>query len=275
MSKVTAYNNKPYPLVYLYTSEPSQDENQVRKLNKGVFLITGLFIIVCIILSGIAFHFYKTSSDLAQELSQGFEVKSKLVVLKLSKITILPSNENPNVDIVTDLKKFASYEFSNDLRLGDYIITYPTSSKVFAYRESSNMLLGIEAMQKVKAVAGVEDETKLIADVNSMSSSISIQNTSVQEEILNIKILNGSKTIGLGTTFQRKLQSDAVSGIKITTVEPATTDNYKSNKIVILKPRALKVGDMLTEKYSLEPIELPESEVVSEDIDILIIIGSK
>jgi len=273
MSKVTAYNNKPYPLVYLYTSETS--ENGEPRLNKLNLVIISLFVVLCLLLSGVALYFYKSYQDVSYELSQGFEGRSKIIVSKLSKITIVPKEGIAKVDIVTDIQDFQHLEFSKELKVGDYIVSYQSPSKVYAFRESSNMLIGIDTRSISKSVAGVEDE-KVAPKIDSTKSiSTATASAKAPAEMLNIKILNGTKTVGVGTDFQRKLQEDAISGIKVSTVESAGKSTYKGSKIVILKANAIEIGDKLTEKYSLEPIELPESEEVSEDIDILIIIGSK
>lgn len=264
MSKVTAYNNKPYPLVYIFTNE---NGSKTFKVNKNLHFFLIVLVILCVSISGIAFYFYSKATELNGRLTNIDISNYENIKTNLAKIIILPE-EIPQIEIVLAPENYKEFEFFPQLKQGDLILVYSKNSKAIAYRQSQNILIGVTSKLPNSSIAGVQ--TNFSIESNSAESS----ETSNVRSVYKIRIINGTTTTGVATEFQKKLQMENRGEFQITSVSQANRDTYKGMKIVVVNEEAESFADNLAKKYKMQKIKAPSDENIDNE-DILIIIGSE
>ncbi len=255
MSKITAHDPKPYPMVYLYTPE---DENNSTIGNGfhlfGVNTIIVILVIITLSLSiFLVFYFanYYSQTGLIAESPKSKQSNTLSPVESASTIINLPIDEVPEVEIIYDLSKYSSYKSFEKLQELDIAIKYKENDQIYFYRADENKIVGIDSYKPSSQVAGVE--------------------TKVELKNLKVKILNGSKTSGIGSDFQKLIERENTN-VKVQSVESAVKSNYIKNKLVILNEQLKKEAEIIASKYNFEITALPPSEIASA-VDVIIIIG--
>lgn len=263
MSRVTAKDDKKLPpaklAMYEYLTTPGITPRGLdfKLLQKVAVYTIATLVIFIVVATG-----FQYISNTEVSANPGFVSEVQNYKEKLSKLTILPA-EDPTVDIVDDTSKFSQYSFSNDLKVGDVILSFKTAQKYYAYRES-NFLVGIHT--------GALTPIPEIDTPQTVTSASSTQSEAVIVKY-RVKILNGSTLSGIGTELETKLNSKFASEVKVSSVESAKNKIYKSNKIVIINERAREMAQKIASEFNCEIISMPTNEASTGNADIVIITG--
>ncbi len=105
------------------------------------YIIVGIVALVVAGSLGAAAYMYKKYNDLRRNPNSVVIDKNKALLDKLSKITQLPSGEEPQIAAVEDKSKLGNDQFFNGVENGDYIIIYTKARRILVYRESANKII--------------------------------------------------------------------------------------------------------------------------------------
>ncbi|MFC1647147.1 hypothetical protein ACFL1A_02555 [Patescibacteria group bacterium] len=179
----------------------------------------------------------------------------KSMIEEVAKLIDLPTDETPQVAVVTDETKLKSQPFFTPARNGDWVLAYRNIKRVILYRPS---------IKKIIDVANA-----VFADRSQESNVVTDSSVTVSKNIT-VAIRNASGVENAQETVTKQLAT--ISDISITEstdsaglrgssliVKQGTTDDIKFQEFVDLL--GYKVG------------QVPDSEK-SSDADILILIGS-
>ena len=133
----------------------------------------------------------------------------KLVLENVSKLVILPPDEQPTIATVADLDKLKDQPFFAKAEVGDKVLVYTKGKKAILYRLSTNQIIEL-------------------APLNIGDSQVSSMQNSTQK--LSVEIRNGSGVSGAAGIWKQKITSK--NNFLVTKTGNATNGNYTSNLIV-------------------------------------------
>jgi hypothetical protein len=102
--------------------------------------VIAVSVCVVVILIVTALFFFMRRGE--QEPDQSREQSLK-IIRQVSRLYILPANEEPTVALITDKNSLESQdkEFYKNARNGDYVLVYNKAKMAFLYRESAKKLV--------------------------------------------------------------------------------------------------------------------------------------
>lgn len=100
-----------------------------------VHMVIGVVLIVCILIAGVVF--------LQRSGPRDAKAQSEMVIRKVSKLYLLPSDEQPTVAEIKDVLSLNDQEFYKDAKNGDFVLVYSKAKIALLYRESLNKLIKV------------------------------------------------------------------------------------------------------------------------------------
>lgn len=280
-------------------SVPKENRNFFKTIvNSKLFLSIILFVIL-LTGSGFVFnHFYDIGSILNPKNLLDDRSEKERVLQHLSEITSIPKDEIPEIKFVSDKSEYKIYSFYSNIQEGDVIFYFKKIKKVFAYRESNRILLGVSLI-KTENVAGINTNSNSISSTNSSlskSKNETTSNTTISKTSssttapttvsssstksktttysFKVRIINTRADSELAIDFKNQLITEYGSDITVTGITNSSSKKYIGNKLVVVSGGALDFSDKLSMEQDLEIIEIPDTEIPSKVDDILIIIGN-
>lgn len=110
-----------------------------------------ILLIVVVVVSGylVVSQFTKAKKlsqevvELKQSPQQAVQEQAKELLDKVGKLIILPTDEEPTIATVTDLKPLQDQPFFKNAKLGDKVLIYSVSKKAVLYREDQNIVVEV------------------------------------------------------------------------------------------------------------------------------------
>lgn len=129
------------------------------------------------------------------------DATTKRIIDKVSKLYSLPTDEQPTLAQVKDLKKLEGQPFFAKAAEGDYILIYANSKMALLYRESENKLVNVgpitiqeqQAKAKVKVVNGTAQAARPAAVASQITAKLG-EKVTVDGTYENAKTKNITKT---------------------------------------------------------------------------------
>jgi hypothetical protein len=124
-------------------------ENQAKKSSKGLVILLIIAVITSIGFGWSLMKYLETKKQLAVTISaeaQQEAIKKEVAVLlaKVGKLIVLPTNEEPTVATITDaasLKK--EQQFYADAVDGNKVLVYMQAKKAIIYDEQKNLIINV------------------------------------------------------------------------------------------------------------------------------------
>lgn len=120
-------------------SEQREGSKKARRLSL-VHVIIGVVLIACLLIAGIVFLQRSGPSDA--------KAQSDMIIRKVSKIYILPADEQPTVAEIKDVLSLNGQEFYKDAKNGDFVLVYSKAKIALLYRESLNKLVKVSPVSE-------------------------------------------------------------------------------------------------------------------------------
>jgi len=122
----------------------STKEVSVKSSHKKLYVLIGLLIFFILLAGGSTIYFYKKSKKpVAEEARPVSEQQLEETLALVSKITLLPQNDEPVLAIVSDPSQLKADAFFIDSKVGDRVLIYPFIGRAFLYRPSTNQIINI------------------------------------------------------------------------------------------------------------------------------------
>lgn len=107
-------------------------------------IITPLLIAILVVMSTLTGYFYYKLNRLSSSTtSSKTSVSNDDLLLKVSKLILLPNDEVPTIATVTDLEKLKDQSFFSKAKIGDKVIIYSKAKKAFLYNPESNRVVEV------------------------------------------------------------------------------------------------------------------------------------
>ncbi|MFZ2484727.1 MAG: hypothetical protein WAX80_02125 [Minisyncoccia bacterium] len=104
------------------------------KRKKSTLTIIILAVLILISAVSTAGYFYLQSKK---------QDESKNILDQVSKLIILPQDEQPTIATITDLEQLKDQEFFANAEVGDKVIIYTKAKKAILYRPSENKIVEV------------------------------------------------------------------------------------------------------------------------------------
>src|SRR3989339_1791620 len=224
-------------------------------------LLNVRFIVVAVIvLESLSLNYlYRQNKDLRIEVEQLkkdpqelAKEEPRILSEKVSKLVVLPADEEPVVATVTDKEKLKDQPVFARAENGDKILIYSKAQKAYIYRPSTNLLVDV-------------------VPVNIGNQQISISGVD-ERNPLKIALVNGSKNSGITNELEKRIVEKNIPGVSIVSKATAKSDAYEKTLVVDLTG---KLG-----KQAAEMAQLVGGEVATQSAetypkaDLMIMVGA-
>jgi hypothetical protein len=124
-----------------FTNENFKNEvesvSTTKKRSKKNIIIIVIFVFLIIFTA----FFYNKVRLLEKDPLKVNEEKIMKVVKKVEKLIDVPQSEIPTIAKITDLKPLEGNDFFKDAKVGNEVLFYPTSGKIYLYDPEVNIII--------------------------------------------------------------------------------------------------------------------------------------
>lgn len=213
-------------------------------VNKQKYLMIVLLIVAAVGIGGSGYLYmqYQKVNNLLKTPGVAGQLEAKDLIRQISRLMVLPKDEDPTVATVSDLQKLKDQPFFKNAQNGD---------KVLIYTKSALAILYSPKMDKIIAVSPV--------------------NLGQGATPLRIALYNGTKVAGLTNSVEEQLKSK-VNEATISVKQNAKKE-YTKTLVVDLTGNQQKAASDLAAFLGGETGSLPDGESAPANTDLLIILG--
>lgn len=194
------------------------------------------------------------------------------VLSKLSKLMLLPTDEQPVLATVTDVETLVTQQaFFQGAQNGDKLLMYTKNLKAIIYSPSRNIVINVGPIQANGSIA----ETLATTNENTQANQVNQINQENVEQVVAtpmIAYFNGTEIAGLSSQTEKVVLA-RFPDFKTATLSNAAKSNYTTTTVVVLNQNfsneANQIGSLLNANVTNV---LPEGET-SPQADIVIIVG--
>lgn len=140
------------------TRPKAKKKSFVSRLKKSrIFLV----LVVLIIAAIPSYYFYNKSIQAERRLKDPNTANQEVideVVKKVSRLILLPTNEQPTLASVSDVDKVKGQAFFANAENGDKVLVYTQARKAILYRPSKDIIVEVAPLN----VSSLEDSNPLI-----------------------------------------------------------------------------------------------------------------
>ena len=183
------------------------------------------------------------------------EEREKLVGL-VSKLAVLPSDEEPVVATVTDKEQLKDQPSFAKAENGDKILIYSKAKKAYIYNQSKNLIVDVVPVN-------ISDTTPVKVSLTGVSAS----------SPLRLALVNGSKTAGLALELEKRLLAQNIAGLSITLKATAKTTDYTKTLVVDQTGKWTAAAGELAKMLGAE-VATQSAETWSSSADLMVILGA-
>ncbi len=265
--------------------------------------------IAFIALIGISIYYYHQYKSLKNDPNAVAQLEVKTVTAQVSKIMELPQGEDPTVATVSDEDKLKSQQFFQNAQNGDKILIYTGAKEAILYRPAANKIINVAplvmdqnsdsqaaaannqpasqnspsdnqtAQVNASPAPPIQNSTLQPTDQSqnnnqpdsSNSAGATATSSDAQNSPLNVVIDNGSKTVGLASDTQNKL--NGMNGISVVGTGNARKNNYTGTIVVDLTQKNTALLNQIAQAVGGQVGSLPDGETKPDNADVLIIAG--
>jgi hypothetical protein len=183
----------------------------VRFILRKAISKSGLYVLIVVILAGVAGYFYWQNKQNLEKLNnptQASEQEVKELTEKVGKLMDLPQDEAPTIISVVDKDKVKSQAFFTNTENGDKVLVYTAAKKAILYRPLTGKIVEVGPVDiapttnfKVALYSATGDlanldilENKLKESVTNLEYPIKQAAVTTTDKILVIDV-NGGKTV--------------------------------------------------------------------------------
>lgn len=230
-----------------------EEQNPTTPTKKSTFKFVLVIVALILIAAGAGGTYffytkYQSANKLLSDPNAASKVETDSVVSKVSKLMVLPDDEDASLATVLDASKLSDQPFFKKAQNGDKVLIYTKAKIAILYRPNNNIII---------AVAPVS-----IGD-----------NGQTQDLQVKIALLNGSTVAGLTKTAETAIKAQFPKAT-FTAVSNAARDDYQDSVVIDLTGGSPAVASALAQVLGANVGSLPEGEVAPQGSDMLVILGS-
>lgn len=123
------------------SDQPSADKN-VNKGKKRRLVLKLLYVLIILILAGVATFFFFQYQDLKNNPERAVEQEVTQLTNEIGRFMALP-DETPTIATVEDASRLESQPFFDRAENGDKILIYTEAKQAIIYRESERKIINV------------------------------------------------------------------------------------------------------------------------------------
>lgn len=209
---------------------------------KGDAIIMKKFLIPAVILvlaafAGTTFYYYRQYQSLLKNPQLANDSEIRAITQTINRFMDLPK-ETPTLATITDVTALKDQAFFNKAKNGDKILIYPNDRKVVLFRPAGSRVIDVAPL--------------VIGDLPKINPQPE------KQEPIKVYILNGSSTVGLTTTIEKKLTG--IEGIAVADKDNANKRDYPGTLVVDLTNANKDLADRIAKTLGAETSPLPAGE---------------
>jgi hypothetical protein len=105
--------------------------------------VIGVLVIVALASAGSGYYFYHRYQELQQNPQAVAEKDNAALVAELSKLIVLPTDEQPTIATVADPSKLKDQLFFANAKTGDRVIIYTNARKAILYDPVAKQIIEV------------------------------------------------------------------------------------------------------------------------------------
>lgn len=123
------FNKPPEP----EKPEEKEEEKRVwKKINRKHILFV-LILLMVMVSIGVAVNYYLKAQKLESQVQANSISETQKIVAEVSKLIVLPKDEEPTVATISDVEKLRSQAFFANAKNGDKVLIYTKAQKAILY----------------------------------------------------------------------------------------------------------------------------------------------
>lgn len=102
-----------------------------------------VLILVCLGSTASAVYFYHQFSTLSQDPQAAVNKQNAALVSRVSRLIVLPADEQPTIAVVNDLSKLKDQTFFAQAKIGDNVLVYTSAKKAILYDPTADKIVEV------------------------------------------------------------------------------------------------------------------------------------
>lgn len=225
--------------------------NRLKTLPRLFGILVTIIAVVGIGTSAFLYVQYQKAQNILKNPTIQGQLEAKDLEKKVSRLMLLPENEQPTIATVSDFKKIKDQPFFKNAHNGDKVLIYTKAKQAILYDPKQDKILAVAPL-----------------NIGSTSPTAADANTAPP---IRVALYNGTTTAGLSNTVEQQLKAKLNNIVISQKVNAKNT--YAKTKIVDLTGNQAKAASDLAALLGGEAGGLPEGESAPSNSDLLVIIG--
>lgn len=192
--------------------------------------------------SSFLYSKYKKAQEFINNPNAQQQKEVKELVQKVSRLMLLPEDEEPTIATVSDFDKLKDQPFFENAHNGDKVLIYTKARLAILYDPKADKILGVTSVNLGEA-----------------------------ETTTRVTLYNGTSTAGLTSTAEEQLKAK-FSSLVISGKETAK-NTYTKTRVVDLTGNKQNIASEIATLLGGETGSLPQGETAPSNTDILVILG--
>lgn len=238
--------------------------------------ITASVLFVILVASLPTFYFYNQYKETKKLLGTGSAnpQEAKDLVEKVGKLIDLPEGEIPTIATVADPEKLKAQPFFAKAKTGDKVLIFQQAKKAFLYDPVANKIIevGPVSSSTISPPAPAPETQKQASPEAKPKEETLLIPSSTEPVLIKTVLLNGTTTTGLTSVIEKPLK-ETIPNIQIVDKGNAKKRDYEKTLVIDLTGQNKEIALRMSEITGGEISELPDTESMPPDAQILIIVG--
>ncbi len=196
---------------------------------------------------------YRGAQERLQNPSEAAKEDNKKLIGDISKLMILPTDEDPTIAVVSDVSKLTNQPFFANAKNGDKVLIYTKARKAILYRPDANKIIEV-------------------GPVNIGTPSAQLSPTPSATEQMTLVLRNGTSTIGATQKVEDRLKT-TVTNLAVTDRQNAANKDYTTTIVVDVRGDKGTTAQQIATAIGAAVGPLPSDEQ-APNADFLIIVGA-
>ena len=107
------------------------------------YAVTVVLVILVVMLGGASYYFYKEFNDLKANPQKVAQDEVSVLVAKVGKLIVLPTDETPTIATVSDPEALKDQPFFKNAKTGDRVLIYTNARKAILYSPTENKIVEV------------------------------------------------------------------------------------------------------------------------------------
>lgn len=241
-------------------------------ISKKIFVIAGISLFIIALIPSFFFYTkYQQAQKMLADNSLAGKEETEALVEKVSKLILLPKDEEPKIITVTDINQVKNQPFFTNAKNGDKVLVFQKAKKAILFDPIAGKIIEVGPLIEPSPSAANLSPTTTTSVSPSPSPSLTPSPTTTQT--FKAVLYNGTTTVGLTKKIEDILKEKAPH-IEISDKDNAKKNDYAKTLVIDLSGKNTVEAQNIVKIVGGEKSTLPAGEIKPENADFLIIVGS-